>query len=94
MRQARIAAGGRPVRAMPVDEATLLPWDGARALGEDEFIWQPAITGTVYGTLLNFKRRARGPGRQRQCRAVPGASGRTHPLHQARQYTGRPRRAT
>ncbi len=55
MRQARIAAGGRPVRAMPVDEATLLPWDGARALGEDEFMWQPAITGTVYGTLLNFK---------------------------------------
>ncbi|AJG23053.1 5-carboxymethyl-2-oxo-hex-3- ene-1,7-dioate decarboxylase [Cupriavidus basilensis] len=55
MRQARIAAGGRPVRAVPVDGATLLPLDGGRALREDEFMWQPAITGTVYGTLLNFK---------------------------------------
>ncbi len=55
MRQARIAAGGRPVRAVPVDGATLLPLDGGRALREDEFMWQPAVTGTVYGTLLNFK---------------------------------------
>lgn len=55
MRQARIAAGGRPVRAVPVDGATLLPLDGGRALREGEFMWQPAITGTVYGTLLNFK---------------------------------------
>ncbi len=53
-RLARIAANGRPARRLSVDADTLRPTDDGRVLADGEFMWLPAVTGTVYGTLLNF----------------------------------------
>lgn len=54
-RMARIAlATGQP-RCVQVSSDTLLPYEGAMQYQEGAFTWLPAVTGTVYGTLLNFK---------------------------------------
>lgn len=54
-RLARIAVrGGQPATA-EVEATSGLPLDGGRTLDPAAFRWLPAVTGTVYGALLNYR---------------------------------------